>query len=439
MFQHQLPPELWMRILRFATLTQVTDKLFETEYRPFDDPPGEEERALLSDSDQVALALISVCRDWREMAQEFVYESVRLNHGMSALLQALRSSAEQHPETGYGKWVKRLELSIVEHEDPESPVSPLDILQLCPGIKVLVKYDDDLLPQSVGDAHFPGIKRFDWWYARYRDGDHRFDTKGDDGSRGLNFLRDIISRAPNLEYLLIAKRYSSTINLVNTPRSLTLALLTTLRVQGIDSHLRSELEIWFFPNLNTVIMDFRLLWRTSSSILNNPSIRRIELTDDEEFMESDYLVALFSTCSNLRELGYYIDFVKPSLRYPSVHASLACVRLHAKPNSTIIHATWPPTHGFLWDHIRMHFSMFKKSTFPSLEQIVLYGDWSQTLDDTRFVPLYQALRKQGIHLELDRADVWASKSSHELMSKGEQYMRSPEGFFKVPIQSRRSS
>lgn len=428
MEKHQLPPELWSHIFRLATLTPATDKLFETKYRPFDNPLGEEERALLNESDQTALSLASVSRGWREIALEFIYESIRLNHGMAGLLQALRSPTEAGSGSGCGRWVKRLELFVVEKEDPQSPVLPSDILKRCPDIQVLVKDDDDLLPHSIGDMDLSGIRRFDWWYARYRDGDHRFDTKEDDKSLGLSFLREVISRAPNLEYLLVAKRYSSSITSVHVPSSLTLSSLATLRVEGIGARLRAEMETWVFPRLNTVVMDSRLLWMSSSSILHNSSIKTVELIDDEEFLESQYLVALFSARPNLRELGYYINFVRPSPRYPSVYPSLVCIRLHAKPNPTVIHATWPPTHGLMWSHIKLHFSMFTTSNFPSLKHIVLYGDWSQALDDLRFASICHALHVEGICLELDHADVWASKSSHGNVSKGELYMRNPEGF-----------
>ncbi|KAG6906492.1 hypothetical protein DXG01_013671, partial [Tephrocybe rancida] len=103
-------------------------------------PPGEEERYALRKADETASSLILVCRQWRRLALEFVYENIRLNHRMVDLLQSLRSS---------GRLAKRLELSVIEQEDPLAPVTPLDILCLCPNVEVLIKYDDDLLPHSL--------------------------------------------------------------------------------------------------------------------------------------------------------------------------------------------------------------------------------------------------------------------------------------------------
>jgi hypothetical protein len=50
--------------------------------------------------------------------------------------------------------------------------------------------------------------------------------------------------------------------------------------------------------------------------------------------------------------------------------------------------------------------MFLGSTFPALERVVLYGDWSVTIKDLHFRPLLQGLLERGCALEFGTALQW---------------------------------
>lgn len=55
----------------------------------------------------------------------------------------------------------------------------------------------------------------------------------------------------------------------------------------------------------------------------------------------------------------------------------------------------------VWEHVEGHFAMFKRSSFPSLERVVLHGNWANTVADPRFRALSEALAQEDIRLELD--------------------------------------
>jgi hypothetical protein len=82
-------------------------------------------------------------------------------------------------------------------------------MRACPNhVEVLVKCDDsDLLPYAITGADLTGLKRFDCYYARYRDGDHQFATEDDEPSRSQDFLREVVRNSPNLQYLSFVKRF----------------------------------------------------------------------------------------------------------------------------------------------------------------------------------------------------------------------------------------
>lgn len=102
----QLPPEIWIEIFRWAVYDSYTDSFFATEYVSFhwDTLVGS---YVLDESLEVKWALVRVCRQWKSMAMDMLYEDVRIRHGEQALAEALDSTGES---AGYGKWVQRIEL-----------------------------------------------------------------------------------------------------------------------------------------------------------------------------------------------------------------------------------------------------------------------------------------------------------------------------------------
>ncbi|TFK33276.1 hypothetical protein BDQ12DRAFT_738876 [Crucibulum laeve] len=363
-----LPSELCLRILHLAISIPAGNKLYEVKYRPFFDIPTEDEYTLLRQCDNTCLTLALVCKGWKDLALEFLYKNVRLYHGTGYLLRSLTRDGSY-----YGKLVRRIDLSVDEYEYRRNPVTPADILRACRNVNVLVKNDDDLLPHSVHSVELSSLKRFDWWYARYRDGNHRFQTEGDDASRGLDFLRQVVANARNLIYLSVACRRRDVLPTTYTPQVFALPAVETLRIELIDIDLRAEIEKWTFPSLKTLIMNSYLVWMNYSPLITDLELEVLELLEDSDFFQLHCLPDLLSVTKHLRELNYYVEHVLPSEPGATTSPSLRTIGLHSKPNPILRFASWPSVSASE-NHAVEHFSMFSRVAFPSLERIILYDD-----------------------------------------------------------------
>ncbi|KAJ6617016.1 hypothetical protein B0H10DRAFT_2035261 [Mycena sp. CBHHK59/15] len=391
-----LPTEIWVHIFLLATSAPYTHQLYETQYHPFHNPPGENERYMLDLADRTMLALSLVCREWHWLSAKFLFENIRLSwYGSSKLLQRLQGSTTGD---GLGKWVRRLELSVIEHEVADHPVSAADILRWCPNVQTLVKWGDDLLPHTATGANFTALRRFDWYYARYRDGDHQFATEDDDHSRGQDFLRDVVRNAPHLRYLSLVKRFRSNPRLTPPPSCFVLPTLTTLRVELLSSDVWAEIASWTFPQLTALLCDSSFLGLPGSLLRTWDTVQVLELLKDEGSVPSESRIpSVLKICPSLRELNYYIEFVCPPPMGRAVATSVRLIRLHFATNYDL---RWlPEDPGRPWDHISSHFYMLSGPMFPCLERVVLYGPWQWISEDVGFNSLQRSLFGRGCVLE----------------------------------------
>ncbi|KAJ6568370.1 hypothetical protein DFH09DRAFT_1155233 [Mycena vulgaris] len=391
-----IPPEIWIHVFLLATSVLYTPQLYEIHYHPFHNPPSERERSMLNLADNTMLALSLVCREWHMLSRPFLLETVRLSwYGSQKLLETL-----QRPCGGSlcGNWTRRLELSVIEHANPDHPISPADILRACSNAEVLVKWDDDLLPHDVAGANLTGLKRLDWYYARYRDGDHQFATEDDDPSRGQDFLRDVVRNAPNLQYLSLVKRFRGSPRIGPSPSSLVLSALVTLRLQLISLDVWTEVETWSLPQLRVLIVDATFVDLPRSSTRIWDTIKVVELLQDEgSIPTASRIPSILRICPNAEELNYYIEYVHPPPPDSAASMSVRVVRLHFATNHDL---RWPvEEEDELWNHISAHFSMLVGPMFPSLERVVLHGPWEYILEDERFGLFRTALADRGRRLE----------------------------------------
>ncbi|KAJ6580868.1 hypothetical protein B0H19DRAFT_1112647 [Mycena capillaripes] len=391
-----LPPEIWIHIFLLATSVPYTPQLYEIAYLPFHNPPREQERFMLSLADGTILALSLVCQEWHTLSIQFLFETVHLSwYGSQKLHECLKRSVGG---VSCGKWARRLELSVIEHEDADYPIFPADVFLSCPNIEVLVKCDDDLLPHSVGCADLTGLKRFDWYYARYRDGDHQFAIEDDDPSRGQDFLRDVVRNAPNLQYLSLVKRFRGTPRASPPPSAIILPSLVTLHLELISLDVWTEIETWSFPLLRILRVDatFPELPRSSARIWD--TVQVVELLQDQGSIPSpSRLPTILKMCPNATELNYYLEYVSPPPPGSAVWASIQVVRLHFATNHDL---RWPvEEEDELWNHISAHFDVLTSPMFPSLKRVVLYGPWDFITTDERFRLFKQKLVNHGCRLD----------------------------------------
>ncbi|KAF8211106.1 hypothetical protein K438DRAFT_1808822 [Mycena galopus ATCC 62051] len=346
-----------------------TPQLYEIQYHPFHHAPHEHERFMLNLANHTILAFSLVCREWHILSTQFLFETVHLSwYGSTKLREGLQRSVAG---VSCGTWTRRLELSVVEHEDSDNPISPADIFNLCPNIDLLVKCEDDLLPHSIRGANLTGLKRFDWYYARYRDGDHQFATEDDDASRGQNFLRDVVKMRPTYTLSLHASFFA--------PTSLVLPALRTLHFQLISPDVWAEIETWSFPQLRVLRVDGEFLDCTRSSDRIWDTVRIVELLGDQGPIRAPSRIpSVLKICRNATELNYCIEYDDP-----------------APADSTVAVPESEP----LFDHIFAHLRMLVGLMFPLLKRVVLYGPWDFIVADERFKLFEKDLSNRGCRLD----------------------------------------
>lgn len=92
-----LPPEIWLSILRWATISDKGYSYFTALYGPFQPTTGD-----AHDRDTVLAVkrtLALVCREWKRLTAEFLYEDLKIARGTPTLKHLL------YQNNDYGKWV----------------------------------------------------------------------------------------------------------------------------------------------------------------------------------------------------------------------------------------------------------------------------------------------------------------------------------------------
>jgi hypothetical protein len=150
-----VPNEIWRFIFRFATITPDLD---------FGYVPCQHQDKLLDifvyfsrANIRFTAGLVLVCKNWRALALEFLYEDVRLRDSRQTrcFLDALvrSTNGKEMSLEGLGKYVRRLQLPIRNVNDlsRRTHVRLVDIVSACTNLEILIRppYLDE-----IDDLHF---------------------------------------------------------------------------------------------------------------------------------------------------------------------------------------------------------------------------------------------------------------------------------------------
>lgn len=370
-----LPPELWLEVLRWTTCT-CCDWLYTTKYQPFETTGGYE---MLNQSLRMKAVVVRVCRQWRALAVDMLYEDLRIRHGERTLAGVLESCKDR------GRWVRRAELPYTSTvtTTADRPLPCIAILQRCPELEVLVRpapepFDSlrfDFLAEGLS---LTSLKRLEWW-----------NISEAARSGGINSLDHVLSCTPNLQYLLVG----GNLQIGQLQPSRSLDSLTTLRLRWMNYLFIRQICRWSLPALAHIIVDnshsssaLEILWETFGS-----QIQIVEFGKHLRFYIEDHLTSVLRDCPMLQELNYYIHFTAPP-RPPIVHPSLRSVRLHCQANYMVSELDW--------QRLSHHFSLFSGPSLPSLRRIILYGEWYTAVTGDRFARIHRALAARNCVLEL---------------------------------------
>ena len=142
-----LPPEIWRRIIQEAT--SPGSLMTSWDYTPSEKLfRGWEQVEITDPSMTTKLSVILVCRRWRTIGVEFLYEWVTFKDPIRsrALSEALRASAAQVAAAegsklalgpAYGWWVRRVDVSGTMIEE-EQINKFFDFLELCSRVEIVL-------------------------------------------------------------------------------------------------------------------------------------------------------------------------------------------------------------------------------------------------------------------------------------------------------------
>lgn len=339
------PDELWRAIFRFATFTQASCRLYDVEYLPFRESWLNHYGS--DDTLSVKKSIVLVCRHWRALGAEFLYEHMEL-----ATLSKVLGSGEDE----IGRFVRRLVLPSRPLEGNHN--APLvDALKRCCRVEILVqpawsgKPDDDaaLWREDAGISSglatlLTRVKRIDWSTIGHERGyeNHR------------RRLAWVLRAASNLRYLSL--RYN--VDPFPGPSHITLPSLTTLRLHG---------EIGAFglsaPNLvNIILNNIDVVSDCCVFRKVGTSLRILQLEGFGEGHKFDILrlsPSLHELCCSVRRETVVV--------LGCLHPSLHTVRLYCVRNPDA-----PAIAGFRKKSVLL----YDQTALPSLSRIVLHGDWS---------------------------------------------------------------
>jgi len=454
LFSPCLPAELWIQIFRFATLSHRLEPSRDYEYSPFS-WCQENENGQWATTLPVKLSLVQVCRNWRELATELLYEEIGFLWNYSSVKGALEGKGSSESE-GCGRFVRRL------MEIPWLHPVTLGIVNSCPQLETLTIqvhgrsscFSQDLLEclpkvpaslpkekQSLAKSEsktcltrlIPRALRF---RTRKRASSpniprctsipecpsisvstasalthplshqlpflKRIDwTEISNDSEAFYFFHELIRRTPNLRYLSIVEERSPTY--LSTYPTVVLPSLTTLHIAQIRGLERIQAICqWSLPALTHVIVlpfpgndddveHLSLLCRSFGCTLRSFELRSYML---------DSLPIILPLCPNLQELNIR-GLCSPGGPFPASHSSLSIIRLYSYAPPSRVKDDW----DWWWATYNMGLhdtiAQLCALSLPALQRVVLHGDWTRILEDDRSRDSRHALHERGWRVELE--------------------------------------
>ncbi|KAJ7096156.1 hypothetical protein C8R44DRAFT_989431 [Mycena epipterygia] len=356
-----LPPEIWLYIHRLATSdTSPLNIAYSDRFQYVDsrDPLKE-----MQDFLQDAYSFVLVCRLWNSLANEILYENVRVDNWFPNLYAALR-------RPGTSRLVRSIRLSAKRFDHNYT------ILALCAQVQIIVLPEalstPSLATVSGLEAHrelqlptFHALRHVYWKESMI--------------FLSYDLLRKVLRTSPNLECLFVS--YISTPHSIPTDADHDLPAILRLKRLGIVGPTASaffQIDLQRLTRLNcapshVMLPDFPLL----------PALRTLELFGSRSNIPFS---TIFARCPRLKELCY--DVWNGVSEPREEQSPLSCIRLHSAV--TVIRD---------WTTIEAHFGLFISPEFPRLQRLVLHGSWHRVVADARFTNFRDSLREQSCQVE----------------------------------------
>jgi hypothetical protein len=378
-FTPWLPTELWLIVFQLAA--SYPSPSISPVYVPFETPGI---LLALEEKLQARRSLVLVCKLWRTLATELLYEDVRIKPGTIYLKQSsVQGDGDGDSEDVYGKFVRRAVLPYdLTATDRPQPIPALDILRRCSRLETLVRprraHMDNLRWEfSAPSLTLCGLKRLDWWH--YNDAAR---------SGGINSFHHVLQLTPNLRYLSIGGDLWITFS---GAAPIHLPSLTTLRLGRMNMLFVHQICRWSLPSLTHLILDssygrgMEPLWKAFGA-----NLQVVELGSDLRFAMEDHIAIILPKCPNLIQFNYYVMFTSKST-YSGLHPTITSIGLHCHPCGLFQDGDQVAV-----EHIIAHLSIVSSATFPGLQRLFLYGDWKPFRSFPEFLDMETTISMEGV-------------------------------------------
>lgn len=327
-----LPPEIWTRVLFWATFNPARESDSLLKIPAFDSADSSKQCRMCDEALITKRNVSLVCSEWNLLSKRFMYEDLRVRHNSWLLADLLETSGSYSYHTlGYGAYVKRIAVIDNPLTGSSSRWAGKDlrrIIRCCPNLVVLSRYHnsnkvyDDHLEKYTSspeveeeyfdenDIDLSHIRRIDW-----------------DNGTPKNYQRTI-STPPRIAW------FSSTLEVLSLGgdnyfwppselqglSSLTLPKVHTLRVGSLYAFGIPGVHTYnlILPSLTRVILDrAEALYRLISCCLRislqfGAQVRHVEVgSAHSRFTRGDYITQLLEVCPAVETLYYPIFYTRP--------------------------------------------------------------------------------------------------------------------------------
>ncbi|KAJ6475115.1 hypothetical protein C8R47DRAFT_1293716 [Mycena vitilis] len=420
-----VPEELWRLIFGLAAHSSLSH---DVGYGHFQSLRDISQTTTRLDEDarrlRTCLSITGVCKLWRLLVAEYMYEDVRIKGAASlkSLVSGLQRSALEDVLGGFGRYIRRLEIPMrhTQSSQPNIHLSPFemapssspgfhlgDLIRLCPRLEIFcrpyLRLDSEGMnfwaslintPLETDVPLLPRLRRLEWYES---DLDTHFH-----GNHTAERLSELMIHAPALEYLYISSdRRDALSRLPSCPR------LQTLRINRSHHHSKHVHNLRIphapeLPNLTHLILH---------AMLPSPLLAFLAATGERvrtlEFAFAPQLVfsatqmqRLLSRCPALEELAFCVG--APEITAPAAfaHHTLRRVRLKLSPDE------WYP-----YKHVlQTQFGVLAGEAFPALQEVVLH-DVTRSLVRREVGPaLLGVLLRRGFKVVYDDGEVVTTAS-----------------------------
>jgi hypothetical protein len=350
-------------------------------------------------------SLVLVCKEWRTLATDILYQDVVFHHQAQGLLETLERSAQSSETSqGYGRWVRRITL-----RDTNVRIRFLDIFRLCPRVETFIykpattkNFDshfwEGILHAPSGTCTAPPAPLVSLRHLKWNVGIERHAEDEE-----LAQLSELIIHAPNLQNLSLVLPFHRDLRdklfgplTCRHPHPPGVVLLPALKMLTVRGGVHSLDQLGPFaadmPNLTY----FNLPCQNFSGFF--PSFGRqlhtLQLLSCVGFSQPhDIWGDILRECPNLRELSYDVYNTNINARNPDTHASLSLIRLRYYPGRFRVSYQRPQNSP--WPHLTV---FANAAMLPALKQVVLVRGPVSSDDHERIESCRKLLEERGCRL-----------------------------------------